>query len=151
MPHALSLPEFADRLNEILPAIMRKFFNRQTNEFFKGKITLPQYIVLEFLKRQEEAKMTDIAAFLGVTTAAATGIIDRLVKCGYVTRMHQPGDRRVVKIRLTAKGTEVVKKILQEKRQMIMEMFGALSQAERDEYIRILMRIQESMNRSPNN
>ena len=147
MPNVnLSLSEFADKLNEIMPVIMREFFKCQSNEFSKGKITLPQFVVLGFLERQQEARMTDIATHLWVSTAAATGIIERLVKCGYVSRTQQPGDRRIVKIRLTAKGNELVKKVTIEKRQMIMEIFGRLTQAERDQYIRILMRLHQNIN-----
>ena len=83
----ISPAEFADRLNEIMPAVVREFARRQTNELYKGKISLQQFLVLDFLFRQELAKMNSLAHFMNVTTAAATGIIERLVRQGYVLRV----------------------------------------------------------------
>lgn len=139
----VSLEKFADQMNELLPQLLREFMKRQSNELFKGKITFPQFLILDFLFKQEEAAMSDIAHYLMITTAAATGTVDRLVKCGFVRRMADPSDRRVIKIRLTPAGTEVVRKIHGERRQMICDVFGQISEQERDDYLRILTRIHE--------
>ncbi len=44
------------------------------------------------------------------TTAAATGLVDKLEKLGYVERVHAAEDRRKIKVSLTAKGVEFVAK-----------------------------------------
>ena len=137
----LSLAEFADKINQIMPVLFKEFARRQANELYKGKITLPQFLILDFLYRQGEAKMTDMAHFMNVTTAAMTGIVDRLFGYTYVIRTHDSGDRRIIRITLTSKGRELVKKIHRQRRQMIMNIFGKLSQTEREEYLSILMHI----------
>lgn len=139
----ISLTEFADRINELMPEMIREFTKRQTNELFKGTITLPQFLILTLLYKKEESRMTDVAHFLNVTTAAATGLVDRLVKYDYVRRVYEPKDRRIIKIKLTAKGTELVKKICEQRRQMIMEIFGKISQPEREDYLKILTRMHQ--------
>lgn len=138
-----SLSEFADRLNQVMPLIIKEFTRRQANELYQGKITLPQFLILNFLSGQDESKMKDLAHFMGVSTAAMTGIVDRLVKYGYVTRVFDPKDRRIIKIRLLAKGLELVRKINQQRRQMLIKIFGKISQSEREDYLRILMRIHD--------
>ncbi|MDD5347379.1 MAG: MarR family transcriptional regulator [Candidatus Omnitrophica bacterium] len=138
-PH--SLAEFADRINELIPDIARVFFKRPTDALFKGKITLPQFFVLCFLQKQGQMRMTDVARFLGVTTAAATGGVDRLVKGGYLTRVFDPKDRRIIKVKLSAKGSETVQKVIQQRRQMIMDIFGRLSDNDREQYLAILSRV----------
>jgi hypothetical protein len=40
----------------------------------------------------------------------------------------------------------MVKKINAQKRQMIIEIFGKISQEEREDYLRILMRIRQILN-----
>ena len=45
------------------------------------------------------------------TTAAATGLVDRLEKLGYVERMHAADDRRKVLVRITAKGMDLVARL----------------------------------------
>lgn len=140
---SLSLSEFADKLNKIMPVIMKEFVRRDTNELYKGKITLPQFLVLGFLSEKGEAKMTGLAQFMKVSTAAMTGIVERLVRYGYALRVYEPKDRRIIKIKITPKGAELVKKINRQRRQMVINIFGKISEAERQDYLRILSRLHD--------
>jgi DNA-binding MarR family transcriptional regulator len=140
---SISLNEFADRLNKIMPVIMKGFARRSTNELYKGKITLPQLLVLAYLDEQGESRMTDLARFIKVSTAAMTGIVDRLVRYGYLLRVYDPKDRRIIKVKLNAKGASLIKKIAQQRRKMAINIFGKISEAEREDYLRILTRIRD--------
>ena len=51
----LSLTEFADKIHEIMPVIIREFARRQVDELRKGKITLPQILILDFLDKKGES------------------------------------------------------------------------------------------------
>lgn len=139
----ISLAEFADKLNELMPKIARGFLKNQDNDLLKGKITVAQLFVLCFLSRNSEVTMSEIANYLEVSTAAATGIVDRLVKSAYLARVYSEQDRRIIKIKLTVKGQDLVEKIVKQKKQRIMDIFGKISDKERDDYLRILMRIHE--------
>lgn len=139
----VSLGEFSERINDILPVMMREFARRQMNELCKGNITLPQFLILDFLEKNREAKMSGLARFMSVTTAAMTGMIDRLVKYGYVVREQEESDRRIVKIRITPKGSNSIKKINNQRRHMIIDIFGRVSERDRSDYLRVLMNIKE--------
>jgi len=104
----LSLSEFSDRIVEIMPAISREFYRKLTGEFYKMKITTPQFVVLEILSREGESRMTDLARLINVSTAAITGIVDRLVRDGYVARANDPDDRRIIRADLTLKGSKAL-------------------------------------------
>lgn len=136
-----SLSEFADKMNEIMPVLIQEFARRQANELYKGRITLPQFLILDFLNKKGESKMTEIAHFMHVTTAAITGIVDRIMRYRYVQRVYDPDDRRIIKIKLTPLGAGLVKRVNQQRRKMIIDIFGKISQIERDNYLKILMRI----------
>lgn len=138
-----SLSEFADKMSDILPVIMKEFARRQVNELYKGKITLPQFLILEFLNRQGETRMTDLAHFMGVTTAAMTGVVDRLVRYGYVERIYDSKDRRIIKVKMLANGQRLVRKINNQRRQMVIQIFGKISEADRQDYLRILTQIRD--------
>lgn len=142
---AISLPEFADKINEIMPVIMREFIKQQTAAFYKEKITLPQFIILDVLNRQGRLHMSELAGIMNVTTAAMTGIIDRLVRDGYLERIPDPRDRRIIRVRLTARGNKVVKNVSQRRRQTIINVFGRITQAERENYLNILMHIRDHL------
>lgn len=137
------LLEFARKINEVMPVIAQGFARRQANELYKGKITLAQLLILDFLIRQGESRMTDIARFMQVTTAAMTGIIDRLVRDGYVIRVYHPEDRRIIKVKLTTKGRVLVEKINGQRQKMVINIFGHICSADRAEYLRILTQIKE--------
>ena len=108
----MSISEFADKINQVLPFIMKEFARINTKELYKEKITMPQFFVLVLLEREGEVMMSALAHSMGITTAAMTGVADRLVKYGYIQRVYDPSDRRIIKVRVTTKGTNVVKKLL---------------------------------------
>jgi len=137
----MPISDFADKMTKIMPVLIKEFSRRNVGELYKDKVTMPQFFILNFLNQEDESTMTDMAKFMDVTTAAMTGIVDRLVKYGYVLRLSDPDDRRVIKIKATAKGEDLVKKINKQRRQMIMEIFSTISQREREDYLRILTRI----------
>lgn len=141
----LSLSQFSDKVDEIMPAIMRNFVKHQTEEYYKLKITMPQFVVMDFLHRAGECKMSDIAKSINVTTAAMTGLIDRLVRDGYVIRSNDPEDRRIVNIKLTLKGTRVVVNMIEKRKEVTINMFRAISAEERKQYLDILMHIKDHM------
>jgi DNA-binding MarR family transcriptional regulator len=87
--------------------------------------------------------MTDLARFMGVSAAAMTGMVDRLVRDGYVTRAYKADDRRVIKIRLTGKASEVLKKIDNQRRNTTIRIFGKISPSERQAYLKTLVRIRD--------
>ncbi|MEW6114158.1 MAG: MarR family transcriptional regulator [Thermodesulfobacteriota bacterium] len=70
------------------------------------RITLAQSGVLFLLEQQDRRMMSEIGKILGIENSAMTGLIDRLEKSGYVTRMTDPGDRRALLICVTPAGLE---------------------------------------------
>ncbi|MDP2928324.1 MAG: MarR family transcriptional regulator [Candidatus Omnitrophota bacterium] len=143
----ISIADFAGKMDQIMPEIMKGFARRQNNDIYKGKITLPQLLILELLSRQGASKMTDLAKFMEVTTAASTGIVQRLVLLGYVQREYDEGDRRIIRIKLSTKGTELLKKINQQRTQSVTKIFGQVSENDRGEYLRILMQVKDILDK----
>lgn len=137
----LSISEFAERMNEVMPSLIREFARRQANELYKGKITLPQFLIMDFLNEKGEPKMTGLADFMHVSTAAMTGTVDRIIRYDYAQRVYDPEDRRIIRIKLTSKGIALVRKINRQRHKMIVDIFDKISPHEREEYLNILMRI----------
>ncbi|MDD4182475.1 MAG: MarR family transcriptional regulator [Candidatus Omnitrophica bacterium] len=137
----ISLEAFADKLNEIMPLAFKELTKKLTMELHKNKITLPQFFVLEFLSREGGSKMTELAHFMNVTTAAMTGIVDRLVREEYIERIYDKNDRRIIKVKLTNAGNILVRKTCERKQQMIIKIFEKISEADREHYLRILKQV----------
>ena len=77
----------------------------------RGGISLPQYNALSVLQDRGPMKMGEFAKFLGVTVGAATNLADKLVDTGSIARKRDDGDRRVVRVGLTAKGRRQVQDV----------------------------------------
>lgn len=138
-----SLSDFADRLNQIMPLVMRKLSRYHENELYKGKITFQQFLVLELLYQEKELTMSQIAQAMNVSTPAISGIVDRLVRERYVERVYSREDRRVIKVRLTSKGNDLVKRINDQKRRLAIKIFEKISEEDRKSYLRILTQIKD--------
>jgi DNA-binding MarR family transcriptional regulator len=141
----LTLSEFADKLSEVMPAIFREYMRSTPQTVRSSGITPPQFMILSSLDKNGESRMTDLARALGVSTAAVTGIVDRLVRDGCIVRRSDPKDRRIVKVGLTAKATRMVKEMMEHRKKLTMRIFGMISQREREEYLKILMHVREHL------
>ncbi len=67
--------------------------------------TLPRFDVMAALYRFPKGlRMNELSAVLKVSNGNVTGIVDRLVNDTSVTRVAVPGDRRALRVKLTATG-----------------------------------------------
>src|ERR1700732_4825169 len=112
----------AEELAEIVMHMQRKFLHNLSEELGHGNVSFPQYFLLGCLEKQEVITMSGIASKMGHTTAAATGLVDRLEKLGYVQRSHALDDRRKVMVRITQKGSGLVAAIRRDMVEKIMTL-----------------------------
>jgi DNA-binding MarR family transcriptional regulator len=106
--------ESVERLAEIILHLQRCLMLKLSEELSRGQVSFPQYFLLGHLNGADQFSMTEIAETMNHTTAAATGLVDRLENLGYVARMHATEDRRKVLVRITPKGEELVDCIRQD-------------------------------------
>jgi DNA-binding MarR family transcriptional regulator len=77
--------------------------------------------------QEESPTLGEVARRLMVTPAVITGLIDRLVRQGYVERVNRPGDRRRIYLELTDAGREVAVKAQERLTQDLAEHLRDLS------------------------
>jgi len=104
----------ADRLADFVLFTQRSCILNLSTELNKGNVSFPQFFLLTYLSSEEYLTMSDIAKKMGHSTAAATGLVDRLEKLAYVERVHAAEDRRKIMVRITARGVELVSKMRSE-------------------------------------
>jgi len=71
-------------------------------------ISMTHFHVLTLLRHHDAMPMGRIAEILDASMSSATGIIDRMEERGLVERVRVPDDRRVVLVRPTQTGNDVV-------------------------------------------
>jgi DNA-binding MarR family transcriptional regulator len=114
----------AGRLADFVLFTQRGCILNLAKELNRGNLSYPQFFLLTYLSSEEYLTMTDIAAKMGHSTAAATGLVDRIEKLGYVERVHASEDRRKIMVRITSKGMEFVSHM---RKEIAADLAGILS------------------------
>jgi DNA-binding MarR family transcriptional regulator len=130
-----------ERLADIITVMQRCFLMNLSKELARGKVSFPQYFLLGYLGCHERLTMSEIAAKMGHTTAAATGLVDRLEKLGYVSRMHATDDRRKIEVHITPTGLSLVEEIREDMVCGLRGMMKLLSPAEQRSWIEVYEKI----------
>lgn len=109
------------KLADFILFSQREFLLNLSKELSRDNISFAQFFLLSYLATSKELTMTAIANKMGHSTAAATGLVDRLEKLGYMERTHAVDDRRKVLVRVTPKGLELVSRLRDELQNRIAE------------------------------
>ena len=103
-----------ERLADIMMTLQRCLMLRLSEELSRGQVSFPQFFLLGHIAAHDFLSMSEIAEKMNHSTAAATGLVDRLENLGYVQRSHAANDRRKVLVKITEKGSALVDKIRQD-------------------------------------
>jgi DNA-binding MarR family transcriptional regulator len=95
-----------------------------------GGISLVHLQVLSVLEHDGSQPMTALAEALDVSSASATGIVDRMEDRGLVVRVREDEDRRIVRVELTDDGRRVLGGLTAERREALRELLDELDDAE---------------------
>lgn len=102
-------------------------------------LTVPQFFVLHSVfSRECECTMSALADDAFRRSATMTGIVDRLLKMGLVTRERDAKDRRRVLVQLTAAGREVLTIVRQGRKDRLRDTLARLSAQDAIELERLL-------------
>jgi len=91
------------------------------------QLTFSQLKLLKLIARSDANNVTRVAAFLGVSSAAASKAVDRLVRRNLLRRTEAESDRRAVEIALTAEGERLLGEYERVANQTLEEIFGEVT------------------------
>jgi DNA-binding MarR family transcriptional regulator len=89
-------------------------------------LTMPQLKALMCVAHNNSAPSGQIARRLGVGLSTITGIVDRLAEQDLVTRQEDPEDRRITRVRPTARGRALVDELMQYRNEVITSLLSRL-------------------------
>lgn len=93
-------------------------------------VTLAQMKLLKLIAHADTHIVRDVAAFLGVSNAAASKAVDKLVRRGLVQRNTVPEDRRAIHLSLTPSGRRVLRRFQSSLSRVLEEIFRPFSNEE---------------------
>lgn len=105
------MKKVASDVADFIMFTQRSFLLDLSRELNRGNVSYAQFFLLGYLSSEQQLTMTDISRKMGHSTAAATGLVDRLEKLGYVQRLHAADDRRKVMVQITTKGIQLVQQL----------------------------------------
>jgi DNA-binding MarR family transcriptional regulator len=126
--------------------IEKKVRNLLTDRF---GTTLPRFDVLAALDRSAEGlTMSELSNMLLVSNGNVTSIVSRLVDDGAITRTQDRNDRRIQRVKLTAKGRRDFRVMAAEHEEWVEQLLGGLSDNEINQLLGGLNRVRSSIERS---
>ena len=135
----------SSRIAEVRAALWRAF--RRSDVQLPEEawdLTLGQVRLLFAVRKRQKVTMSDVAEMFGVGAAAASGLVSRIERRGFVERAHTPTDRRVVECRLTAAGEALLDELAGVHTQAIDRALAAFTPSDLAEFDRLLGRLAES-------
>jgi DNA-binding MarR family transcriptional regulator len=96
-------------------------------------LSMAQLGALFQIDRRGGCSVTDLGDDLGVTSSAASQLLERLAQQGLIVRAEDPSDRRAKQIALTDRGTLVLQESIRARQGWLADLAGTLSEAEKSE------------------
>ena len=99
------------------------------------------YRVSSSVSRGDSLTMGELSNALSVPLSTATRIVDWLVDRGYLHRLPDPEDRRIVRVALTDSGKQIHKTIESYIRQRLQQILSCLTISERAKLITLIQKV----------
>jgi DNA-binding MarR family transcriptional regulator len=101
-----------------------------------------------YLYHEGEMRISDIGVLMDVGKAAASQLVERLVRQELVERVEDESDRRAKKIRLLPKSLRLIEKGLRVQRQQMGELMSQLSPVQMATVQKAFMYLIEAMHKA---
>lgn len=106
-------------------------------------LSFSQISVLMRLYHGGNSGISEIGSQLGVTKAAASQAVDRLVQLGLIERTEDPVDRRAKRLALTQRGRRLIEKGIEARSKWIEGLTDALTREQQDMIVAALTLLTE--------
>lgn len=127
-----------DKADDSLPGRMQSWIAQITHIAMRNALlfarqhglSMPQMVALAHVARHGRCSVSDLAATLGVSNAAASQLLDRLVHQGLVSRVENPADRRSKQLTVTEEGRLLLRHAWQARQAWLLPLVESLTPAE---------------------
>lgn len=130
------------QLSEVVREWAEVFMHRSMRDFKRFMdatgLSFSQVNILMRLVHEKSTGVSEIGEKMGVTNAAASQAIDRLVQMGLVERTEDPQDRRAKRLELAPKGRELIEKGIEARSKWIEGVTDSLTAEQQDMIISAL-------------
>jgi DNA-binding MarR family transcriptional regulator len=136
----MSEETFINAFGEGMEALMQKTMRRFLRHARESGLSMSHIGAIFHTHRFGSCGVTEIGEHLGMSSAAASQMLERLVQQDLVKRTEDPDDRRVKRIELTDKSKHILEEGLRVRQTWLKDLARSLDENER-ETVEAAMRI----------
>ena len=145
MPPTKQLTEVVREWSEVFMHRSMRDFKRFMDE---TDLSFSQMSVLMRLFHGSNCGVSEIGEQLGITNAAASQTVDRMVQLGLIERTEDPDDRRAKRLALTQKGRTFMEKGIEARSQWVEGLTDALTPEQQNMIISALTLLTEAAHKT---
>jgi DNA-binding MarR family transcriptional regulator len=124
---------FVAKLHQWIEVSMKHSMRNFIHYARKSGLSMSQLGALFHLNHMGSSGVTDLGDHLGVTSAAASQMLERLLQQGLILRTEDPNDRRVKQIVLTERGCQILEEGIRARQGWLNDLGKAFSDSEKDQ------------------
>lgn len=140
----------SEQLDSALREWVKVFIHRSMQEFHRSQrdygLSAGQLRTLTHLHFHGVHQVSDIGADLGISTAAASQLVDRLVKMDLLERSEDPDDRRVKRITISEAGRALVREGIEDRLRWMKDLTNNLSSDQQEGILSALRTLTDAAN-----
>lgn len=133
-----STEEFSEILHQWVKVFMRRTGQEFKHFMNESGLSFSQVNALMRLHFTGEADISDIGEQLGVSNAAASQLVERLVRMGLLERREDHFDRRIKRLTLTPAGHELAEELVDTRRRWMEKFTNSLTSQQRESIFQAL-------------
>ncbi|MCY0875089.1 MAG: MarR family transcriptional regulator [Firmicutes bacterium] len=101
-------------------------------------ITPPQFDALVVISLTDKLAIGDLSGRLGLAYSTTTDLVDRLERRGFVLRVRDEEDKRVVRVRMLPAGEELIDRLMTARRAYLARVLEQVGAPEQEALLRAL-------------
>lgn len=139
--------ELAGHLDNLLQRLSVST-HRQKNDFAeKLGISRQQFEVLAIIYEKGQITMGELCREISSACSTATDLADKLERAGYVERIREKRDRRIVRLNILPAGEKIIKMVIDTRTDRIGNILSSYDQEDRMRLISILETLTDKFER----
>ncbi len=124
--------EFTQTLRTWMDVFMHRSMSGWNHYAKTTGLSMPQISILMQLYHKGPCGMSKISEHFGISAAASSQLVDKLVNAGYLARAEDPDDRRAKFLTLSSAGAELIQRGNEERYSWLDHLSDRLSEQDQE-------------------
>ena len=138
-------PELTDHIGYWLRRVSNAVSGGFATKLAALDVSVAEWVFMRLLYKRDPIPPSQVAEVMALTRGGVTKIADRLINKGYLAREDDPEDGRGQRLKLTAKGNQIVPKLAALADKNEAEYFAHLSAQDKRQLMALLQKTVEAL------